>query len=545
MTSQQLRDYEVDFLSAEIDELDCEIYSLQEKRAKLRAHVNQLRAPTSFLPPETLSLIFQHACALPSTIDIDDPHFPIVLGGVSTHWRQGAWSTSSLWTAIAINVGHALYVSATTLSLLRLYFGNMKKRSLSLRIHVTEEAGDRDENETQQLEPGKVPIEELWNMLFQNRERIKGFFCDYFWRRWWSIVVKHFSTSLASDAMTFPNLEYLRLWTPEDDDNSGSSESMTNVEPLDSTLPSQFAPRLHHASIVTHMPPIPLPLGQLTILILENIPVDRCVGLLKQCPKLTDYHCRKPQEPSDTEPLPETPLVLERMKCFGWTFGYSQWDYVLLTLVQMPVLLRFRIEAKHDLLDNDIHIRTNMLIEAHEKFWPKLTTLEVFERTSNHTPHTDVEVLLKYLPSSVEELHLWDVTDDEGDYTCSLLTFDKPDQENVFPRLNMLTMIGEYVDNLHMRLCTDSYDWSSSLLPDMLRSRREGPAEKWEKLVRLDCLFLGCRRRKLEYEEKRNHNFSELQQAELQKFVDRGMKLITTDSEGTAVVWKEPKCGAL
>ncbi|KAF5351879.1 hypothetical protein D9756_007680 [Leucocoprinus leucothites] len=446
MASQQLRDYEIECLSAELDQLDLEINSLQAKRAKLRSRLNQLRAPTSFLPPETLSLIFQHACELPDNIDGDDPHFPVVLGGVSTHWREAVWSTSSLWTALAISVKHARYASANVLSLLKLYFENIGARLLSIRLFVPEEAEDGDESTVHGA--GDVAIDELFDLLFQNRKIIKKLLCDYMWHRWWfTISSRLFTLFQESDATVFPNLEHIHLGITDD-----SPESLWISSEDDTSISHRLAPKLVHVSLMTSLPAFPLPLGQLTVLILEYLPIDQCMNFLKQCPNLTDYHCSKPREPSDLEPSLETPLVLERMECFGWSFGFSKRDYALYTKVQFPAIMRFKIEGRREEQENDSYIPFSELCAAQKQFWPKLTTLEDLERESNHVSHTGARHLLECLPSSVEELHLWDVGEEEGELIWDLLTCDKPDQENRLPRLVMITIIGDYVDNLHFYL---------------------------------------------------------------------------------------------
>jgi hypothetical protein len=525
MTSQELSNYESDLATAEIDQTDREIDAVKEKCAKLRACLNQFRAPTSFLPPDALSLIFQHACALPPLLDEDDPHFPIILGSVSKHWRHVAWSTPSLWTAIVINVGHAQYASPNTLSLLRLYLDNFGRHYMSIRIYVPEEAEDGDEDESQKEVQGRVPVKELWDMLFRYREVIKEFFCDYFWSRWWSIVVKSLGPNLDGKTTIFPNLKFLHLGIPGDPELPGAF-AVPGVT-AGPALPPHFAPQLFHVSLMTRIPPVTLPCQQLTVLALEDIPVDRCIALLKKCPNLTDYayDCRNPSETSNSEPLLEAPLVLEHMGRFGWAFGYNDWDYVLLTQVQLLIVLHIRIEAKHEACDYD-GIRAE-LGAAHKIFWASLTTLEVLERGSTRIPWIATEDLLKWLPSSLKELHFWDVGDCEGDDIVNALTCDKSGQENILPGLNTLSLVGIYVNTLQ------NHARSVSSLLYMLRLRRGGS------VTRLDSLVLGCKRRRRENVTEEDLSLSESQEAELQKIVDGGMRLVTTDSEGNEVIWQE------
>lgn len=71
------------------------------------------QSPIGNLPPETLSLIFQHACSQrqregpPMGLDAakrDGYFFVLVLCAVSVQWRQIARSTPQLWDIIYIEV---------------------------------------------------------------------------------------------------------------------------------------------------------------------------------------------------------------------------------------------------------------------------------------------------------------------------------------------------------------------------------------------------------------------------------------------------------
>ncbi|KAJ3576783.1 hypothetical protein NP233_g220 [Leucocoprinus birnbaumii] len=522
MSSRLLRDHEIDCVSTELDQVKCEMSSLKNKRARLRSRLNQLRAPTSSLPPETLSLIFQYACQLPDAIGDGDPHLPIILGGVSTHWREVAWSTSLLWTALAIEARHAQYASASTLSLLRLYLDNIGHRLLSLRILIPEEAEDGDDD----TEWGQddIGISEVVGLLFQNRTKIRKLFCDFMWPRWWDGIASHFNKTGSLGTAVFPNLEYIHLGVEDTPDLSWPTE--------DHGLKIQLAPRLTCVSLIRNAPPLPIPLGQLTRLILECLPIDQCMTLLKDCPNLTDYYCRKPGFPAELVPFLDEPLVLKHMKCFGWTFGDHDWDQLLLTRVHFPAILLFRLQEDYE--DYVGHVSSELDL-AHELFWPKLTTLQVVERVPNHFPFTDKFYFTECLPDSLKELHLFDVKAEESLQLFRLLTWDRSDKKNILPRLASLTLGGKYVDKIYLSSIT------GEALLDMLRSRHEGSEAKWKTHTRLGRLNLRCTRRcsTIDESEKWRCRFAEWQRAGLQELVDEGLELVTTDSEGVEVVWKK------
>ncbi|KAF9449181.1 hypothetical protein P691DRAFT_576396 [Macrolepiota fuliginosa MF-IS2] len=512
---------EVDLLIEEIGRLDCEIDSLLEKRARLRCHLNQLQTYTSMLPTETLSLIFQHTCALAPDDEDANPYPPVILGAVSTHWRRVVWSTSSLWTALAIKVKHVQYASTATISLLRLYLENAGTRCVSLRIDVPEDAYDENEEEAGD---GQVPVAELFHLALQHPERIKELCCDYFWPRWCSIVTAYANTK---GVPMFSNLEHLHLGIQAPD----TPETLAEGE-IDSSSLSSRVPRLDNVSLLGGVPPIPLPWEQITTLSLDSIPIDRCMALLKRCPNLTDYHCRRVLDTSVSEPLLRSTLTLKHVECFGWTFGYSQWDFALFKYVQLPLVERFKCERKHQDMSCDVRVRPSELLLVQKQFFSNMTTLADFERSSAHCITTEAVRLLRCLPSSVEDLHLVDVDDGEGNQISQILTLKEDSQDSILPRLSMLSTTGTFLNNLWMTMPDGTFT-------GMIRSRREGSEKKWQTYSRLSCIYLSCKRDEVAPDELVGmYGLSISQQAELQVFVDDGLRLVTTDSAGEATVWK-------
>lgn len=531
MTHQRFqKQSEVDLLTAEIGKLNRQIEPLLGKRARLLRRLNDLQAYTSVLPLETLALIFEYACALPPTIHDDDPHFPVVLGGVSTHWREVAWSTPPLWTALAITLTSAHVAPIAAISLLRLYLENAGRHCLSVRVHISDEVDDEDDaGPSCGPESGQVPIAELFHLMLRSPERIKEMFCDYFCFRWWSLV-----SAAINDTTVFHNLEYLHLGIPLDAPETPAIEG--EIEDSSESLLTRRAPRLHHVSLLAGIPPMPLPLKQVTTLSLESIPIDKCMGLLKHCPSLTDYHCRRPLEASGSERPLQSSLNLKHVECFGWTFGFSEWDLALFNHVQLPAVERFKCENQHMDSTCDEVVSFAELIAAQKRFFSIQSSLADFERSSAHARNTSACCLPETLPSSIEDLHFLDVNEVEGEEVCRLLTLKENSQENILPRLSMLTIIGTFTNNLQSAM-------SQGYFMEMINSRREGPEEKWKNYTRLGCVYLGCKRNEGPGE-LRTHDLSVDQEAELQAFVNSGLRIVTADSEGTATIW-QPKGGAL
>ena len=101
-------------LRDELAELDVLLERLRLKHYDLKRKINRFHSPIiRHLPPDVMSTIFEfclpyfmdhhdHRLAFRSTEK--DSSFPLSLGAVCSYWRDIAWSTSSLWSSLAVYV---------------------------------------------------------------------------------------------------------------------------------------------------------------------------------------------------------------------------------------------------------------------------------------------------------------------------------------------------------------------------------------------------------------------------------------------------------
>lgn len=115
-----------------------------DKKVAILRRLNDLESKTRVLPLETLSLIFQHACAprkIPRTASgliigrqpKDRRFFSVFLGSISHTWRQVAWSTPQLWAELSLVIPSDKVQSFA--SLLDLYLTNT--RGIPITLHIT------------------------------------------------------------------------------------------------------------------------------------------------------------------------------------------------------------------------------------------------------------------------------------------------------------------------------------------------------------------------------------------------------------------------
>lgn len=119
-------------MNEEILAIRAELHQSDARRGTLFRRLNVLQSRTSVLPPEMLSLIFQHFCAScepPTKYRLP----PILLGSVSHAWRQVAWLTPQLWVSLFIrsisDVGRK-----RSAELLALYLANARNISITVSI---------------------------------------------------------------------------------------------------------------------------------------------------------------------------------------------------------------------------------------------------------------------------------------------------------------------------------------------------------------------------------------------------------------------------
>lgn len=134
-----------------VEHIDEAVERLVRKRTALLQHLNASQASTRVFPQEILSTIFEHTCP---PVDLGGrpfntesvnrpegsartggdiiPFSPIILGAVSSHWREVAWSTPQLWTSMSRDI--TMWNARSTANFLKLYLQNVSNMPFSLDL---------------------------------------------------------------------------------------------------------------------------------------------------------------------------------------------------------------------------------------------------------------------------------------------------------------------------------------------------------------------------------------------------------------------------
>ncbi|KAF9444783.1 hypothetical protein P691DRAFT_806659 [Macrolepiota fuliginosa MF-IS2] len=440
-------------------------------------------------------------------VDEDDPHLPVVLGTISTHWRKVVYSTPSLWTHLIVTLENAQCTSHANLTLLQLYFENSGNQSISIRIDLIDDESEYEDDDDWNENGSSVCAREILECIFKDHStKLRAFFCDTLFLEWLS-----FFPDIAAN-VGFPNFEHIHIgWAKP----SAVLVSRDNVDLF--PLRASMIPRLNYISLMNCLPAIQLPHEQITVLILEDIEIDKCFNLLFLCPNLVDYHCKHPKSPSGFDGGPtDQHMALDHLKCFGWAFGSKTWDLALLTLLTLPVLERFRYE------ESDDQTQSSNFRQRRREFFSRSPKLATFERASGGTDIWVLEELHVDLPDSIEEVYLRDVTHAEANSGVWGLAYSQGlGRPMVLPRLKVLSLEGAFWQN--------PSEYFIIFLIMMLQLRRQTPPEEQEDQACLESLIL---KHDVKTTPLLDAGLSEFHLTQLQKFVDEGLELVTADKRG-------------
>lgn len=495
---------ELQFVNATLQRLDTEIQHLETLRTKFRRRLNELEAHTSVLPPETLSTIFEAVCEFPEDLACSDPHSPLVLASVCSHWQRVVHSTPSLWQGLVLRLHGQNYTSKATLTLLQLYVQRLRALPLSLRITFDQP----DATKRRHLSRAKVvPVLELFKLILREYpERLGLLVLDQIPREWWSLL-----SSTVSPSIPFPRLKRLAL-----------SWSEKPRDPIVKPFRNDMVPRLERISLSGQRLPLELPWNQITFLELKNMNVGQCIGLLLHCPRLMEYRCQSAFLPAAHGELGAMHQVevFPYMESMCWDFGLADWDMVLMTHAHFPTLRRmaWRRHAYSNSFLGDLQGPSYRSLRS--QFMSRLQTLTVFECSLSLWT---IEDLCNSLPGSLRELYLT-----EGHDTVVLDSFraltlhnGRP-SSNRFPHLQILGMPYLYVSY------TDRYNLAAAAL-EMLQSRREGPPAKWKQYTRLQRVYFMRSSIPLQYA-----GWNAIQYMELQRLVREGLELVERSEQTEA-----------
>ncbi|XP_006462269.1 hypothetical protein AGABI2DRAFT_119128 [Agaricus bisporus var. bisporus H97] len=279
--------------------------------------LNSIQSLIRFVPPELLSIIFQHASPFPYCVFAQNRGerrlFHLVLRSVSNHWYGIVQSTPELWNYVSFSLRWATEKSCE--QYLKLCLDN------SGGLPLTIDLGRRPEPTGS---PACALSPALENMIVRNSHRIRSLGLCYLPIQWVESVLPKMSQLSALD---------LRWWKWRDvDPNLSLQISSTNLHRLSIFGPSRrVGIELPARSSITH-------------LTFNRIPIDVCMGFLIECQNLVEFHSISPYFPvQDTFPtITQLPLVHKCLIKFTWHLLDSsrlfRWTFFLLKHIHVPAL---------------------------------------------------------------------------------------------------------------------------------------------------------------------------------------------------------------
>lgn len=458
---------EIHFVNATLRRVDLEIRRLNTLRTKLRRRLNQLNASPNVLPPETLSLIFEAACALPSDLKCHDPHLPLILASVCSHWRRVAYGTPTIWQALIVRAHDQNIISKAALTLVQLYAHHVGALTLSLGITFAQVGAPKRRRLPR---TSRVPVSEFFKFILRECAiKLGALVLIHVPRQWWSSL-----PTGGPHSILLPRLKRISF-----------SWAEKSRDPALTLFQEDAVPQLTQVSLSGQRLPINLPWNRITFLELEEMNVEQCIGLLVQCSNLIEYHCRRSILPSPhVEPGSVRRVnVVPYLECLSWDFGLAEWDTVLMAHASFPSLRRlaWRENSYRNTFTGDSQESSYRSLRS--QFMSRLQTLTVLECSLRLW---NIEELCAALPSTIQELYLVGGQSEKDVLHCLRTLTDTNDdtlRTPYLPHLHVLSMT--YLYSMHVK----PPNLVTSIL-EFLRSRREGPPEKWRDRARLQCLRL-------------------------------------------------------
>ncbi|KXN85739.1 hypothetical protein AN958_10922 [Leucoagaricus sp. SymC.cos] len=319
--------HEVERVHEEIRQVEVLLGGLQQKRVALLRRLNHLQSTISHLPPETLGLIFSHACAPAQSNQRHDEYemarstltpmaqwderlgggvgytycIQLVLCAVSSRWREVMLSMRHLWTSVDLDVRKKRKIKYQA-SILRSFLNNSVSLPFSLNLHFHHESDLRHGLLDESVDP----------LIKQNVSRIS------------TLRLVHPPDEFLSLMGFLPILKELSV--------KYCSRSVLGIPP-----------GCQHLTLAQHFGDVMVAtVNSITVLRLSSIPIDVCLNLLRQCPNLAEYRNRYPEvHVNDDIELPRTPFTLSRLEIFEWRAHATMnsiFDEAMCNYIRLPAL---------------------------------------------------------------------------------------------------------------------------------------------------------------------------------------------------------------
>ncbi|KAF9442251.1 hypothetical protein P691DRAFT_630787, partial [Macrolepiota fuliginosa MF-IS2] len=306
-----------------VRQLDAAAVELSRQRTALLRELNAIQPPIRVLPTETLSFIFQFVCPLPDfspTTTSSPPlvgmqsairdtshwyHMYLVLGQVSTYWRQILLSTPQLWTTIHLNISCEEAESEA------MFLGRFLDRSGNLPLTLSFQY-----HEGYTVPASTLVHETVDAQLLENLPRTKKLYVDNPPPAWFS----------RSSPYLMGLTDYY-LGTVDEDRLSEPSLAR--------------CPNIHTLTIFNVYAPIGLPSPCLvTILDVACASLDNIFQLLLQCPNLVQLYVREMNIPLDDSTPPTKEFVLKQLEELRFELwdGDGPWFDAFIDNIRLPSL---------------------------------------------------------------------------------------------------------------------------------------------------------------------------------------------------------------
>lgn len=280
--------------------------------------MNTPETATRMLPPEILSIIFQHVPRPPL-----NPHFHITtLGAVCFHWRRVLWTTPGLWTNISLNLlSPNIFFQA---NILKLYLDNSGTLPLEICLHFSPGIFYND-------------IDDVLNHLLVD-----------------ILIPRHLIRVRDLSITSLPCLgtRGLLLMCMFSQLRKFYLTLSPGVNIANDIIQLPDIKTLSDVSLLSISGPVLLPWNSITSLYLSKAPIDTCVQSLLQCPNLVKYRMADSCDPvtvNDFWVPPSTGLVtLANLEEFTWTHSNSPWEELMLHRLHAPVLKSFTWDETGD-----------------------------------------------------------------------------------------------------------------------------------------------------------------------------------------------------
>lgn len=284
--------------------------------AYLCRRLNSIQSHVSSLPPELLSIIFQHASPSLSYFARDHEEgrlFHLALRLVSGHWYNIVQSTPELWNCVYSKQARA---RKDFEKYLQLCLDN--SANLPFTIHL----GNFGESTAM---PESIPSGVLESMILSNAHRIHDLRLFRPPITWLTLLLPKLSRLSALDVR----------WRQSDFLGSNLSQGLQ--------ISSINLRRLAiHAPIRTLC--VDSPRSSITHLIFHHTPIDVCFDLFMECQNVIEFHCVSPAYPTRNviSLINRHPLVYQHLISFTWHLLDSSesayWTALLLNHVRVPAL---------------------------------------------------------------------------------------------------------------------------------------------------------------------------------------------------------------